>query len=150
MERAVRGPASRQGEIEPPAAALGLTLRLDGLGQSVVDQHLELLLGLVRGEAKGRPLLGRSRAKRTQEQRQLALTPEKANADLLELRRRVRRVDCLARLLLNWVDARVRHELPALGFGGLGELRERRRVGDRQLRQHLAIEVDAGLLEARP
>src|SRR6266478_9247693 len=40
-------------------------------------------------------------------------------------------------------------KLSALGFSGLGELRERRRIGDRQLRQHLAIEVDARLLERR-
>src|SRR6266404_9075875 len=40
-------------------------------------------------------------------------------------------------------------KLSALGFSGLGELRELQRIGDRQLRQHLAIEVDAGLLERR-
>src|SRR3989475_6860994 len=38
-------------------------------------------------------------------------------------------------------------KLSALGFSGLGELRERRRIGDRQLRQHLAVEGDPRLSE---
>src|SRR5262249_34973476 len=147
VERPLRGPPPRQGEIEPPAAALGLALRRRRGRQPRVEQPLELALGLVGGGADERALLGRQGAERSQELCQRALPAEHADADGFELARRLRRGDGRPRLVHDGVDARVRHELPALGFSGLGELRERRRIGDRQLRQHLAIEVDAGLLE---
>src|SRR5262249_55901934 len=70
-----------------------------------------------------------------------------ADTDTLEVGRRLRGGDGVPRLLDDGVDAGVTHELPALGFGGLGELRERRRIHHRQLRQHLAIQMDSGLLE---
>src|SRR2546427_753633 len=139
--------AARQREVEPPAAPLGLSLRLVGRGEPRVQQAFELALGLVRSRADERALIRGQRAERSQELRQGALAAEHADADRFELGGRLRRGDRLSSLLDDGVDARVPHELPALGSSGLGELRERGRIGHRQLRQHLAIEVDPRLLE---
>src|SRR2546426_8436962 len=147
MQRPPRRAAARQREAEPPTAPLGLSLRLVGRGEPRVQQAFELALGLVRSRADERALIRRQRAERSQELRQGALAAEHADAARFELGGRLRRGDRLSRLLDDGVDARVPHELPALGSSGLGELRERGRIGHRQLRQHLAIEVDPRLLE---
>src|SRR2546428_832138 len=86
VERAPGRPAAGEREVEPLALALVLPLGPDGLSPLGVYEHLERLLGLVRGEAERGSIFGGNGAERAQELRQLALTPEIANADLFQLR----------------------------------------------------------------
>src|SRR5262249_3842586 len=128
MERAPRGPAARQREIDTLAAALGGTLGIPRRLETTLEKGLELALGLVGGGADQRPLGGWQRAQRPQQLRQLTLAAEKANADLLQLGGGARGGGGPARLLEDRVDARVSHRYQrasgGLSLGSLGELGE--------------------------
>src|SRR6266478_3691600 len=76
MQRSLRRAPARQGEVEPPPAALGLALRRRRGGEPSVQEPFELALGLVGGGADERTLLRRQAAERAQELGQRALAAE--------------------------------------------------------------------------
>ena len=108
VPRAARGPAPRQGEIGTREGALVASLALAGLGQARLQQ-LEVALGLVGGGPHERALIGRQGAERAQELGQCPLTPEDADADLLQFGRRAGGLDRGARLAGDGLDARMGH-----------------------------------------
>src|SRR5258706_9202998 len=126
------------------ARALELELALAGL-------VLDALRGAIQSIAGGLPLRLRQLADRAQARRDGALAPEKACPHLAKLLQRRRAGDRLVRLEAERIELSAgRPHRPGSGGGlrELDQLRERRRLRDRELGEDLAIHLDARALES--